>query len=88
MTHRGFNLDLVQKLAVYITHIKPLIEHLFQRSNLLGFKGIMGMIALQASNSLPTVVIPSSPFYPIPKELVSGNKLSCNYHQHPCKQDD
>jgi hypothetical protein len=48
----------------------------------------MGMTALQASNSLPTVVFPSSPFYTIPKELVSGNTLSCSYHQHPCKQDD
>jgi hypothetical protein len=52
---------------VYLTHIKPLAEHLFQRSNLFGFKGIMGMIALQASHTLPTVAFPSSPFSPMPK---------------------
>jgi hypothetical protein len=61
---------------------------LFQRSNLLGLKGKKGMIALEASNSLPSAVFRSSPFYPMPKELVSGNKISCSYHQHPCKQDD
>jgi hypothetical protein len=40
-------------------------EHSFQRSNLLGFKEIMGMTALEASHTLPTVVFPSSPFSPV-----------------------
>jgi hypothetical protein len=73
----------VQKLGVYLTHIKPLVEHLFQRSNLLGFKGIIGMIAIEASNSLPTIVFLSSPFYPMQKELVSGNKLTCGFTNTP-----